>query len=600
MNFSQRIQSLSPEKRQLLEALLEKKRGKFSRNQNPYVAPRNQTEAALVRIWEQVLGITPVGIQDHFFELGGDSIQCIQIVAKARQEGIQLTNNQLFEHPRIAELATVTKTISAKMGESKLVEGPVILTPIQHWFFEQNYPEPQHWNQAVLLELPQDLNPVDLKRAFQHLITHHDALRLRFQRRGESWQQFNGGEEEVSFSEHDLSRLSGDEQMSAIERSTSQLQMTLDLSEGPLFKAAHFDLGTESPARLFLLAHHLTVDGLSFRLLLEDLQAVYQQIQHGEPIHLPPKTSSFQEWALGLDEYARTRQLREEFGYWEQELRRPAPPLPLDFSDGTDDPDGRNTEESARVFAIELSEEETRRLLREVPVAGRVHVNEVLLTALALAISRWTEESSLIVDLEGHGREEILQGLDVSRTVGWLTSLFPVSLEVASWDKPVEALRAIKEKVRRVPNRGIGFGLLRYSSKDPEISRQLSKLPRAQILFNYLGQFDQQMPGAFPLRLAHEPYGTLYSPKGLRPHLLQLVAGVMEGRLQVSWIYSENLHQYKTIEYLVSDFKNVLHRLIDDCSSGKSAPFTPADFPESELSPAELDRLLSAHLRPKS
>jgi NRPS condensation-like uncharacterized protein len=277
----------------------------------------------------------------------------------------------------------------------------------------------------MLLEVQQALNRDLLAQAVQHLLVYHDALRLRCVYLGSGWQQVIArSEERAVFSQMDLSALPEAEQGAAIESAAAELQASLNLSQGPLLRVALFDLGAHKPRRLLMVIHHLAVDGVSWRILLEDLQTIYQQLSRKEAIKLPPKTTSFKQWAKRLMEYAHSGALQQELGYWLAASRTRAYRLPVDY------PEGTNTEASARTVSVSLTAEETKALLQEVPKAYRTQINDVLLTALVQAFSRWTGAQSLLLDLEGHGREEIFEDVDLSRTVGWFTTIFPVLLDL--------------------------------------------------------------------------------------------------------------------------------------------------------------------------
>ncbi|MDF5721980.1 MAG: amino acid adenylation domain-containing protein [Rhizonema sp. PD37] len=587
--------------------------------------PRTPVEEMLVNLWTQALGLDQVGIYDNFFELGGDSIQSIQIVAKANQAGFQLSTNQLFEHPTIAELATVVGKIKPRQAQQEPVQGSVALTPIQHWFFEQNFPEPHHWNQAVLLKVQPDQDPFLLEAAFQHLLIHHDALRLRFEQTQGYWEQSNYGfEEKVCFTQFDLSNIPLPQQEFAIEIITTELQSSLNLSTGPLLKVAYFRFGSHKPSRLLLILHHLVVDGVSFRILLEDLQTAYTQLSHREAISLPPKTTSFQQWSSLLQEYAQSPQLQQELAYW-LEPQTQVIPLPVDYSlpsvrlpifllfklgclgvlavfylsillVGREYLETYNIESSNRTVSVSLTIEETRALLQELPTTYHTEINEVLLTALIQTTSQWTGTPNLLIDLESHGREEMFAEVDLSRTVGWFTSVFPVQLNLDKPQTPVEALMSVKEQMRRIPNRGIGYGLLRYCCKDQEIVEKLRNQPQAELIFNYLGQFDQVLHKSSPLTLTNESHGQIKSSDGTRSYLLRVSGKVVEGQFQMIWAYSENLHRQTTVEMLAQHFIAELRSLIAHCQSTAPVSFTPSDFPEAELSQAELSKILEIYM----
>jgi non-ribosomal peptide synthase protein (TIGR01720 family) len=552
-----------------------------------YVAPRTAVEETLASIWEQVLGLERIGVHDNFLELGGDSIQCIQIVARARQAGLQLSTNQLFEHPTVADLAKVVNRVSQEESEQDVDPGPVPLTPIQCWFFEQNLIRPHHWNQAVVLEVKAGHNPALLAEAFRHVTERHDALRLRFERDENGWRQAISADGGVShFTFVDLSKVEERQLEQEIEREAAKLQSSLNLSTGPLIKAALFNLGEGRPTYLLLTAHHLVVDGVSFRVLIEDYQTAYRQLSEGGAVRFPPKTASFRRWSCLLREQARSEELRAELSFWSDAQQGQAQPIPRDFQNGN------NMEASARAVTTVFDEEETRALLQKVPAAYRTQINELLLTALVHSASLWTGYPTLLVDLEGHGREEIVEGLDLSATVGWFTSIYPMWLSIEGADDLLDAFRLVKEQVRRAPNKGVGYSMLRYLTGDVEIAGKLRALPQAEVVFNYLGQFDQVFAESPLFRPASKPSGPLYDPQGVRPHLLQIYGGVVEGRLRMNWVYSSNIHERSTVEALALRFAEAIRYFIQPSQPPEARGLAPSDFPEAELSQEELDRLL--------
>jgi aryl carrier-like protein len=398
--------------------------------------PRTEVEATLAKIWSDTLGLEHIGIHDNFFELGGDSILSIQITTKANRAGLHLSPKHLFDSPTIAQLALVATRDSDTLPhvEQGAVSGHLPLTPIQHWFFERTQTNPHHFNQAVMLELRQPYEGALVKQAVAALIRHHDALRLRFRRDEQGqWSQFNLPAEaaEVAFdapdstdgqeffSYLDLSATSVAEQRTAIESYAAHLQTTLDITQGPLLRASVIDLGAEQAGRLVFVVHHLAVDGVSWRVLLEDLQTAYEQLAREEAVALPAKTTSFKEWAQRLEAYAQTDEVTEELSYWTAQKGEVAP-LPVDYAGG------ENTVASARTVAARLSVAETQALLQDVPRAYTTQINDVLVTALAATLSEWSESAAVRIDMEGHGREELFEGVDTTRTVGWFTSVYGV------------------------------------------------------------------------------------------------------------------------------------------------------------------------------
>jgi len=552
-----------------------------------FVAPRTPVEETIAKIWGQVLGRDRISIYDNFFELGGDSILSIQIVSRVNQAGLQLTPPQLFESPTIAGLAAVAETTATLHAQQEPVTGAIPLTPIQHWFFEQKLDDRHHWNQALLLEVQQSIRPDLLKQAVQHLMEHHDALRLRFTKTASGWQQVNAGLDEIKsvpFSEIDLSGIPAAEQESILETTASELQASLNLAEGLILRVALFHVGENQKNRLLIVIHHLAVDGISWRILLEDLEQIYQQLSQGEAVQRPAKTYSFQQWSQSLQDYARSQQLQQERNYW---LRTgDYSGLPVDY------PHGANTVGLADTVSVALTVEQTRALLQEVPLAYQTQINDVLLTALVQTFAEWTQEPFLLLDLEGHGREAIDKDINVSRTVGWFTTIFPVLLTLAGISQPGEALKAIKEQLRGIPNRGIGYGVLRYLSGDADVSQTLSSRPQAEVRFNYLGQFDQVLSESQLFELVYPTPGISRSLQGNRRYLIDVNGFVLGGQLQLEWTYSQQIHQRITIERLAQGFVEALQALIAHCQSADAGGYTPSDFQKANVSQKDLNRLL--------
>ncbi|HXS74644.1 MAG TPA: condensation domain-containing protein, partial [Terracidiphilus sp.] len=528
-----------------------------------FVAPRTPKEQLLATIWSQVLGIKQVGVHDNFFELGGDSIVAIQVIARANQAGLWLALKQLFQYQTVAELAAVANTAPVIQSEQGAVIGELPLSPIQHWFFEQNLPEPHHWNQAMLLESREPLDKSLLESALNEMLTQHDALRLRFSRDGDGWSQIDAPPgETISCRYVDLSSLPQAKRQAAFETAATETQASLNITDGPLLGATLFEMGDGLSQRLLIVINHLAVDGVSWRILLEDLQTAYEQRRSSTEIRLPPKTTSFKYWAERLSNHAVSEMVQQELIFWTDSSRLRATPLPVDQLAEKE----FNTEASAKHLTLALSKDETQLLLQRVPKAARVQINDVLLTALAATFQEWTGVNSLLVDVEGHGREAIFDDVDLSRTVGWFTSISPVYLETEDAADLIGSLRLIREQIRRIPHHGIGYGLLRYLD-GKETSARLQAMPQAEVSFNYLGQFDQIFGEGSQFKLLIEPSGPFNSPRGTRRYLLNVTGLIVGGQLQINWTYSENFHRQETCAYLAQRYLEILRTLIQDCLS---------------------------------
>lgn len=560
------------------------------------VSPRSHVEKIVAETWQQVLGVERVGIYDNFFALGGDSIVSLQIVSRLNQAGLMMTPQDLFHHPTVAELsAALEHTPTAVHAELGPVSGPVPLTSIQHWFFEHQFADAHHWNQAVMFEVRETLDRAALKRAISRLLEQHDALRLRFVGQGDGWQQFNAEHEGYTpLTIVELNGLSEADQRRTIELAASKWQTSLNLSEGPLVRAVYFEADSVDARRMLLIIHHLAVDAVSWRILFEDLERAYGQAASGLEIAFARKTTSVKQWAERLQAYSEAGDARAEAEYWLSDRWLKADPLPVDLDprftgEATATP---NSEASANTVRIEFEIEETDALLHKTVQVFRTRVVEMLLAALGRALWRWYGARFVLLDAESHGRESMFEGIDVSRTVGWFTTIFPVLLETGGADgDEVEVLKSVKEQLRQVPHHGIGYGALRHVSR--ESATALRARPRAQVLFNYLGQLDRGLPEPAVFRISTDSVGPVRSPRAQRSHLLEINSYIAGGRLRVEWKYSEDIHRRVTIERLSESFKNSLRALLAHTQSPGGFELTPSDFPMVQLSSEQLEGALA-------
>ncbi len=575
--------------------------GKVDRNSLPapeisisesdnYVSASHPVEEILVNIWKDVLGIDKVGIHDNFFELGGDSIISIQIISRANQAGLKISPKQIFQHQTIAGLASVIDHIIKSDTQQELVIGDIPLTPVQHWFFEQDLPEPHHYNHSVLLKVPKGLNDNYLSKAFSELIRHHDALRLKFEKEknASEWIQSIDDYKNVSvFSSLDISKSDSDDNV--MEEDISELQKSLSLSDGVLIKAKLYRRSSGEDDRLLIIIHHLAVDGISWRIMLEDLFNAYLQLSSGQEIVFPQKTDSFKKWSSRLIEYAASEKTSEEKDHWLAIANEKIRDIPADISKDRN----LNTVESADTVSAELDAESTRTVLKDVPKVYNTRINDILLTALILSYYKWSAESSLIINLEGHGREEILESEDISRTVGWFTSVFPVVLELYNKDDIGESIKNAKENLRKIPHNGIGFGILKYLSSDEALKVKLSSINDPGIIFNYLGQINDSIVTGSDWKLGRRSIVLDQNKKGLRRNFIEINSLITEDKLKINFTYSRNLHSKETIEAFADSYLNALKNIITHCTDSDAGGYTPSDFSAAGLNQQELDNLLA-------
>ena len=555
-----------------------------------YTPPRTDTERALATIWADVLGLGKVGIHDNFFELGGDSILSIQVVSRARQEGLSYTAKDLFLHQTVADLAPhVTGAAAREAAGHQPVVGPVPLTPIQRQFFEQDRANRHHFNQSTLLELSDELDEQALRRALDALLAFHDALRTRFELVDGEWRGRSGpvgpaGSVDIldcrDLADVDpatqAARMEAAQaawleaaqaawmeaaQAARMEKVADEVHASFDIERGPLLKAVLFTQREGRPRYLFLAAHHLVIDAVSWHILLDDLEMAYRQALSGQPVDLGSATTSYQDWAKRLGEHVTAGKLDSELNYWAAALGGSAA-LPVDRAPA--DP-----RVPVQAVPVRLDAEETDALLRRAPAAYRTRINDVLLAALAWALSRWAGRPRVGIDLEGHGREDLLDGVDLSRTVGWFTTVYPVVLDVPGADDPDwrALIKSVRRQLRAIPNNGIGFGALRYLGSPAVRDRLRGNSAGPQIAFNYLGQWDARPLEAHGglYKAARGSLGQDHDPADRGPHLLEVTGAVQAGQLAFSWSYQPGVHDLATIQAVARDFGDALRRIAQDC-----------------------------------
>jgi len=546
----------------------------------PVNGPVSDAERILAALWKAVLGVDDVGVDDNFFALGGDSILSLQIIARARKQGLKLTPKQLFENQTVGALARVAVPLAplnaTRPATALAIQGA--LTPAQERFFALNIANPHHWNQALRFEACTPLDVTLLKRALHSVLVQHEALRCRYQRLPDGRWRAHVVADVVTDQSLYLLQIAGEAALVAV---CEQAQRSLHIASGPLLRAvlAEHPDGTQT---LFVAIHHLAVDGVSWRVLLDDISTAYRQLDAGDPVHLPAPGTSASAWAEHLSEYARSEALAAELPYWCALAEYRGIELPQDK------PGGEHRVCDAAQVLITLNRDLTRRLLKEAPAAYRSQVNDLLLTALARVLGRFTDTSEVLVELEGHGREALFDGVDLSRTVGWFSSHFPVRL--AAEGEAGAAICSVKETLRAVPNKGIGFGILQTLAS-AGLRAQIAALPRPRVTFNYLGQFDAAVAGGALLRPIFGKSGEERDGSGPLSNWLAIHGQVADGELTLAWVFSREAYHVDTVRRIADDYSAELTALIAHCCAPESGGVSPSDFPLAALTQAALARL---------
>ena len=554
------------------------------------VLPRNHAEAMFANIWADLLGLQQVSVDANFFALGGDSILSLQVVSRANAAGWQVTPKQMLEHQTIAGLAAVAVPATT-FTEPIVVTGYSPLSPIQRQFFDEDLAEPHFFHQGVLLNVLGPIGTDVIQQAWTAVVEHHDVMCSLFAIEHGLWRQhFTGQSAGADRLQHsDLAAVSDGDLPEEIVRISQRIQADLDFQRGPIAAAAYFDLGDNRAARLFLVAHHLVVDAVSWRILIGDLQRACQQIINHVPIELPPKTTSFKTWVERLEQAARDPQLHEQAAYWLD--------MPADDSVPMDAKSVDNCVFDVDQVVITLDANITRTLLTDAQQAYRTRVDEFLLAALARTLADWRGTRRVRVDCERHGRDYPFTDVDLSRTVGWCTACVPVELELPDkidQDRPDALLCTVKEQLRAVLSHGIDYGLARWLAPDRDLRERVTRLAQAEISFNYLGRLDASnasADGEALFSLAKEPLGPFSHGNNRRWHLLEMIAYIQNDEMHIKLFYNRRLYHHDTMIGFLDALANWLDVLTKHCLDPVAGRFTPSDFPLADADQDDLATL---------
>jgi non-ribosomal peptide synthase protein (TIGR01720 family) len=564
-----------------------------------YRAPRTPREELLCGVFAEVLGVDRVGVDDSFFELGGDSIVAIRLVARARTAGVVFSPRDVFRHRTVEGLAAIAQdtadTPAEAAGEGT---GAFPATPVMRATTARGGAL-RGFYQSMGVPLPVGVEERHLRDALQAILDHHDVLRMRTVVSLDGPATDDGSTvtvlpagavtAESVLSRVDLAAVPRENLAAVVTGQTRAAQARFAPEAGVMLQALWLDAGRSTPGTLLLLIHHWAVDGVSWRILVPDMRAALAAVVAGEPVRLEPVATSFRRWSRRLAEHARER--RAETAWWRYVLSTPDPLIGPRALDPAVD-----TAATADELRLRLPPAVTGPLLGAVPAAFHGEINDVLLAALARAIHRWrgTTDGPVLVDLEGHGREEFATDLDVSRTVGWFTTVYPVCLDPGDSDA-ADAVKRVKEQLRAVPDKGLGYGLLRYL--DPPGAAELTG-PDPQIGFNYLGRFGTPDPSGDA-----DPAPALAGLAGLGggadermplAHVVQVNAVTEDTEdgpvLSAVWSWAGQLVGERRVRQLAEAWFQELTDLVERVSAGAGG-HTVSDFALVGLSQAEIEAL---------
>ncbi|PYE42370.1 non-ribosomal peptide synthase protein (TIGR01720 family)/amino acid adenylation domain-containing protein, partial [Paenibacillus barcinonensis] len=551
-----------------------------------YVAPRNEAEKTLTDVWQTVLNADRVGVTDHFFELGGDSIKSIQVSSRLHQAGYKLEIRDLFKYPTISQLSLHVKPIGRTIDQGE-VTGETALTPIQHWFFESSFVEPHHFNQSVMLYRKERFDEVAVGQVLQQLVEHHDALRMVFCKTEKGFSARTRGIQEGELFTLEVSDFKdADKPAQAVEAKATDIQAGIDLENGPLMKAGLFQCADGD--HLLLAVHHAVVDGISWRILMEDFALGYEQASRNKIIRFPEKTDAYRTWSEQLATYAQSPEMAKERAYWQAVEQIVVPAVPKDMQADV------TTQQDSESLFVQLTPEETELLLKRVHQAYNTEMNDILVTALGIAVHDWTGHERVRINLEGHGRESIGTDIDITRTVGWFTTKFPVVLQPETDQDLSYQIKRVKESLRLIPNKGLGYGVCRYLSQSED---GVVWGAEPEINFNYLGQFDDDV-NQDEIGISSYSSGSPASDRQARSFVLDINGMVLDGALSLDLSYSRKQYRKETMVALAERLEQSLRELIRHCAGKEHTELTPSDVQFKGLTIAELEHIArrSGHL----
>lgn len=544
----------------------------------------SDVQLAFSEIWSEYLGVNKsnIGLDNDFFELGGDSILAIQIISKINKRGYKLSPKHLLENRTIRKLVNISQHfIGNKITPIDSIKGEITLTPIQNWFFNQDIPDKNHFNMSQLYELNGNKKSIEI--ALQKVINNHDAFKIRFNKTDNEYiQYYNTQTQNYNFESVDISKEKEVIQERILKQKAFEMQKSIDICKGPIINCMYFTRNENENDWLFITVHHLVMDGISWRIFTEDFRTEYQNLIEGNTTTIS-KTSSFKKWSENLKTYARTDQLKRETKYWLTTLTDKPSSLPTDFNKG-------NNRAATSMITKKMSVAATKLLLSDVQKTYNTQINDILLTSLVDILRNWTGNTDVLINLEGHGRENGFENTDISRTIGWFTTIFPVEFST-EWffNKDLgAAIKSVKEQIRKIPKKGLSYGIARYLSEDKVTRDLLISKKNAEISFNYMGQFSN---GSKVSAIVPSNYhvDTDRTNQGLREHLIEINCSIQENILVLNWTFSKSKYKFDTIDKLASQYILVLEKFINHCMNKNKSESTPSDFPLATLNQSELD-----------
>ncbi len=528
-------------------------------------------EQSLINIWQEVLDFSPISVDDNFFEIGGDSILSIQIVSKARKLGLKLAPNLIFDYQTISRLATQVDIEDKETSDhrEKKIVGRIPLTPIQHWFFEEHVNAPQHWNQSLIINNVSQYQVNFLKQSFELLVKNHDGLRQAFEKVNDQW--FSRITEEFS---NDLFQVIPFSSESTIDEHLKKVNESFILSDGNLFKVIYFENKNIESCRLVIIAHHLVVDSISWSIILDEVHNLYHQLINNS--NLTISNSSFGTWAQVINNEKSLFPFEEDLSFWMSQTANQS-------IIGTQNKMEPVLENEIRSKTISIDVQNTELLLTSANDAFHTTPFDLMLLALQYALERSIGLESILIGIEKHGRKTVDQKVDLSQTIGWLTSYFPLALTLQKEKGMGDNLSNLKEHIRSIPNDGLSYGALRYLANKP-----LKQKP--ELIFNYSGNSSGHKNDPFQF---NSLTNHTRSNDSERHHPLEINANIRLNQFELKLDYSPKYFTKEKVEALLFQYEKSLLEILVFCTNQHESQYTSSDFPEANLSTEDLQNLFN-------
>ncbi len=543
-----------------------------------FIKYKTNIEKELVKAMKEILKVEKISMNDNYYQLGGDSIKAIQISSKLKNIGLNIKVKDILTYDSIKEIAdaVVISKSNRDISQNKC-EGKIKNTPIINWFLKQRFSNENTYNQYIFLELKNSLDIEKVKIAASKLLEHHDSLRINYNRKENNLYYNNNHLNDSNIVQYiDLTDCSSSSQDEKIKKFIKKAEVKFNIEKSLLFNITIFQLSHERQAVLFT-AHHLVVDGVSWRIILNDFITILKQINNDKKIELPMKTHSLKEWSQQLQNYSKNN-FEEEKAYW-KDISNKNFVYPIDFNKEKD------TVKTSSVLSADLSEDMTNILIKKVNEIYNIEINEVLIIALAITVSKTTNNEDIVIEVERHGRESINDYIDISRTVGWFTSIYPVYLKIE--DTEIDSrIKSIKEQLRNIPNKGFNYSVIKY------LNHNIKNSNNKHIRLNYLGDMDSIIR-TNDLDIANIKFGLDNYEENSLTALMDIEAVIINKKLKINITYSNNRFKKETIKKFIESYIETLKLIINHCSNKSSKQFTPSDFDAVDISQEDLDSLFA-------